>query len=293
MKRALLIYNPVSGDHSIPAKLDYIIGRFQDSGTLIQPFRFYNYDENVLVRLLEENNPDFIVISGGDGTVNYIVNVLLKNNYNIPIGLIPSGTCNDFANSLSIPTNLETSLDIIIEGNTLEVDVGLVNEQNYFLSTCAGGNFVDVSFNTHNDLKKNFGPLAYYLKGLTEVKNLRPFKLKITTENMVLEEKAFVFVILNGTQGAGFSDLIREADITDGLMDILIIKRCSHLDLAGLFFKVLSHDFRNDRNITKLTCESCKIECDADIPISIDGERGVGLPYDIRFINKALTVFVE
>lgn len=293
MKKALFIYNPNSGDHSIINKLEYLIGRFQDSGILIQPLRFTNYDEHFLINVIKDINLDFIVTSGGDGTINYIVNVLLKNGINLPLGIIPSGTCNDFANSLGISNVLEECVDIIVNGHVLDVDVGLINNSTYFLSTYAGGCFVDVSFSTNTELKRNFGPLAYYLKGLQEVKNLRPFNLKITTDDGVIEEKAFIFLVLNGTQGAGLSGLISEADITDGLMDILIIKRCPHIDLAGLFFKVLSRDLGTDKNITKLTTRKCKIECDHDIPTSIDGEKGNSLPTEITFLKNALKIFVE
>jgi len=293
MKKAILIYNPTSGDHSIINKLDYIIGKFQDNDILIQPVRFYNYEETFLLNILQESNSDYIVISGGDGTLNFIANVMLKNTINIPIGIIPSGTCNDFANSLGISSVIEECIDTIIEGKILDVDVGLLNDSTYFLSTFAGGCFVDVSFSTNNELKRNFGPLAYYLKGLQEVKNLRPYTLKIKTEDKVIQEKAFIFLILNGTQEAGLSGLIGEADITDGLMDILIIKSCSHIDLASLFFKVLSRDLTTDKNITKLTAKSCTIECDKKIPTSIDGEKGSGLPIKVMFIGKALKIFTE
>lgn len=291
MKKAVLIYNPIAGDHSIPAKLDYILGRFQDHDTLIQPYRFFNYEESNLLNILRQGSIDYIVISGGDGTLNYVVNVLLKYDIKIPVGIIPSGTCNDFAYSLDIPSSLEQSLDTILAGNTQDVDAGLINNNNYFLSTCAGGLFVDVSFSTHNELKKNFGPFAYYLKGLSEVKNRKPFRLRLQTQNETLDEDILVFLILNGTRGAGFSNLIREADLSDGMMDILLIKNCSHIDLAALFFKVLSNDTLDERHVIKIRTNHCRIESDYDIPVSIDGEKGVGLPIEVKFVNKALRVF--
>lgn len=293
MKKAIFIYNPVAGDHSIPGKLDYIIGRFQDQNVMVYPYRFSNFEENNLLSVLSQGAIDYVVISGGDGTLNYVINIMLKNNIKIPVGIIPSGTCNDFAYSLDIASSLEQCLDIILSGKTLSVDAGLINGTDYFLSTCAGGLFVDVSFNTHTELKKNFGPIAYYLKGLSEVKNRKPFMLKIRTEEETFEDEVLIFLILNGTRGAGFSNLIKEADVSDGIMDILVIKNCSHIDLAGLFFKVLSNDSLNDKNVAKLRTRSCVIECGCDIPVSVDGEKGTDLPLEVSFVNKALEVFVK
>lgn len=292
MKKALLIYNPLSGDHSVSNKLDYVIGRFQDTDILLQPYRFFNFSEKSLLKVLLQPKLDFIIVSGGDGTLNYVTNLMLKNKLNLPIGIIPSGTCNDFAGSLSIPQSLTECLDIILAGKTLEVDAGLINDKTYFLSTCAGGLFVDVSFNTHHELKKNFGPLAYYLNAINEVANVKPFRIKIKTESNVIEEEALIFLILNGARGAGFSNLISEANISDGMMDIMLIKNCNHIDMAALFFKVLSNDFHSDKHITKLRAKFCSVESSTNITLSVDGEKGMNLPINVQFINKALKVFV-
>ncbi|MCX8130046.1 MAG: YegS/Rv2252/BmrU family lipid kinase [Clostridia bacterium] len=293
MKNAIFIYNPVSGDHSIPSKLDYIMKRFQENFVLLQPYRLSEETDHMLPEFLKQNNYDFAIISGGDGTLNSIINVMMKNEINIPVGIFPYGTSNDFARCLSLPSNLSEIIDIILAGNTIEVDAGLINEQQYFLSTCAGGGFVDVSFSTHNELKKNFGPLAYYLKAISEVKNIKSFKVKIKTETKTIEEQVLLFFILNGKHAAGFYNLIEEADISDGMMDIVLIKSCSHIDLASLFFNVLSNAYLNNKNVMKLQAKTCEISGDNGISLSVDGEKGDGLPVTIRFINKALKVFVK
>jgi len=112
--------------------------------------------------LLTEGSYKFVISSGGDGTLNFICNIIMKNNLSVPMGIIPAGTCNDFASILNIPTSVEECVDIILKGRTVDVDVGVVDDS--FLSSCAGGVFVDVSFST----EKNLGALAYYLKALTD-----------------------------------------------------------------------------------------------------------------------------
>lgn len=293
MDRAIMAYNPFSGDQSIVQKLDYIIDRFQNSNILLQPYRLQYDNSEEFGRLLKENAFSFIISSGGDGTLNYVSNVILKNNIDIPMGIIPAGTCNDFASILNLPVFLDENLDIILKGKTIEVDVGIINEETYFLSSCAGGALVGVSFNTHGELKKNFGPFAYYLKALSEVANIRPFKLTVQTEKETIEDDFLLFVILNGKQAGGFNNIIKQADISDGLMDIVLIKNCNHIDLAGVFFSVLSQEDLNNKHIVTLRAETCRIEGPEGIVISIDGEKGSELPVDIRFIKKALKVFVK
>lgn len=293
MEKALLVYNPSSGDQAIPQRLDYIINRFQKKNILLQPYRLAKDSGKDITSLLMNDGFRFIISSGGDGTLNFISNIMLKKNLTVPMGIIPAGTCNDFASILNIPSTLEESLDIILGDKLIEVDVGVVNEKIYFLSSCAGGILADVSFNTNIELKKNFGPFAYYLKALSEMANMKPFKLNIETEKQTFEEDTLLFLILNGKQAGGFTNIMNEADYSDGLMDIVLIKNCSHIDLAGIFFNVLSNDALNNKNIVTIRTKKCTIKASRDIALSIDGEKGPSLPADVRFINKALKVFVR
>jgi len=291
MRRAIFIYNPVSGDHNISHKLNHIIGRFQDGGVLLQPYRLSSPDYSDLTEVIKQDDYSFVAAAGGDGTLNIVVNSMLKSGLDMPLGIIPSGTCNDFARSLNIPSNLNDCIDVILSGRTSRVDVGLVNGEQYFLNTCAGGLFVDVSFSTNSELKKNFGTFAYYLKAVSEVTNINPFKLELATDSETVKQQVLLFLILNGKHGAGFSNLVKEANVTDGLMDIILVKNCSHIDLAAIFFKVLSNEAMNDRNVTILQSKNCLIKGNKEVLTTVDGEKGPGLPLEIRFLNRMLGVF--
>jgi diacylglycerol kinase (ATP) len=293
IKKAVFIYNPASGDQTVPGRLDYIIEKFQSKNIILQPYRMYCGDDDNLVHVLKSVWLDFAVISGGDGTLNKVVNILLKNDIRLPIGIIPSGTCNDFARSLNLPSALEFCLDVILKGNIAEVDIGLINEKDYFLGTCAGGFIVDVSFNTDSELKRNFGPFAYYLKALNEVNNKHSFRIEIKTENEVIKKEVLMFMVLNGKTAGGFSNIVKDADYSDGIMDIVLIRNCSHLDLANLLFMVLNNEFSSNKNVTLLRSRTCSITGPRDVPISLDGEKGDGLPLSIRFLNKEMRIFVD
>jgi diacylglycerol kinase (ATP) len=292
LEKAFFIYNPLSGNRGVPLKLDYIINRFFQKDILLIPYRISGHNHERLMYILKNEDFSRIIVSGGDGTISSVVNLLLKNHINLPIGIIPSGTCNDLARSLEIPQNLKNCLDVLLKGNIEEIDVGIINEETYFLNTCAGGIFVEASFCTSNELKKNLGSLAYYLKALDEVTNIKPFKLTVQTDSDTINDEFLLFLILNGKHVAGFNNIIKKADLSDGLMDILLIRNCLPVDIAGLFFRVLSNDFLNDKNVIWVKTKSCTITGSSRVALSIDGERGAGLPVSVRFINKAVKVFV-
>lgn len=290
MDKALLVYNPFSGDRGIAQKLDFIVQRFQQEGILLQPYRIMEGCEKNISRVMADSSFKFVISSGGDGTLNFVSNILMKENLSIPMGIIPAGTCNDFASILNIPPSIEECVDIILRGKTVEVDVGVVDDRTYFLSSCAGGVLVDVSFSTNSELKKNLGAFAYYLKALSEMANMKPFKVTIKTEKEVFEDEILLFFILNGGQAGGFANIMN-ADYADGLMDIVIIKDCRRIELAGIFYNVINNEVLSNKNVVAIRTNRCTIKSSREIVLSIDGEKGQSLPAEISFINKALKVF--
>lgn len=293
MEKAVLIYNPMSGARFITSKLNYIFEKFQQKEVLIQPYILDVSRKSELIELIKRENYSFVIVAGGDGTVNFVANVLMQTELDIPLGVIPAGTCNDFAACINVPSKFETSLDIILKGKVKPVDVGLLNKEKYFLNTYAGGVFADISFKTENELKKNLGAFAYYIKALSEVKNIKSFELTIKTADKEIKQDAILFFVTNGKSIAGFSNVMKKANITDGMMDIAIIKKCSHIDLMALFFKILNGTQENDPNVMFLRAKKCLISTDREIQITVDGEKGDPLPVVIEFENKSLKVFTK
>lgn len=293
MKKVLLVYNPISGNRNVPKKLDYIVSRFLEKDLLPIPFRMEKDNGALLERVLSEDEYAYVVVSGGDGTVNMLASILLTKGIDIPMGIIPAGTCNDFARSINLPADLKKCLDIILAGNIAKIDAGLISNKKYCLNTCAGGNFVDVSYSTNPEFKKNFGPLAYYVKALGEVSNLKPIKLKLTADNETVEGDFLLFLILNGKHAAGLSNIVGEADISDGYMDIVLVKNCLHVEMPGLLFKVLNNDFINDKNVKWIRTSKCTIEGDQSFNLSVDGEEWESLPITIEFFHQILKVFIK
>lgn len=293
MRKAILVYNPLSGARVIVNKLGYIFNKFQSKGILVQPYIIQFDNRNELINMLKSEEYELVIAAGGDGTMNFVANVLMIGGLRIPLGVIPAGTCNDFAACIGVPSNFEDSIDVILKDRLKQVDVGLLNKEKYFLNTYAGGAFADISFKTDNEAKKNLGAFAYYIKALSEVANIRSFKLVINTDKgEEIKEDAILFVITNGKNIGGFSNLVKKASITDGMMDIVIVKECSHIDLIALFFKVLNGTLDNDPNVTILKVKKCFISTSRQIVSTVDGEKGDSLPAVVEFINKGFTVFV-
>ncbi len=292
MQNALFIYNPRSGKNRL-RQPGPILERLTGHGLLTQTFYLSGTnDHQQLIRILSQGHFDSVIISGGDGSINFVVNVLLQNQIELPVGIIPAGTSNDLARNLKIPLQQTKAADLILKGKTSVIDVGLANQKIYFLSSYSGGLFTDISYKTEGKFKKSLGPLAYYLKGIQELSRVNPFSLTVETGSGIIEEDVLLFFILNGPNVAGLSDIVHEANPADGLLHLVLIRKCNPIDLAGLFFNMLGrHSLRGDDKVKVLSAPEFRLSSDREIALSIDGERYDNLPAELNITPQKLTVF--
>lgn len=295
MKTFLYIYNPFSGAQSGGSDLDLVLAAFYKSGIYVLPHRLFTMeDDPVLDQLLADRERfDGIVISGGDGTVAQIIDRLIRYGNDTPVGIVPGGTCNDFARNLKMPSSLFECINVFCEQRVDTVDllkVTSANQTQYICNSIAAGVFVGVSHTTSPEFKKVFGSLAYYIAALGEISDMKPFHITVDSEKGSVQADALVFAVLNGTDVGGMKKLISEADLKDGEMNIMIVKDCNPMERAGVGLNLLAH--KADKNIIHLSCARCRIAVDKEMSVSVDGESGPSLPYDVEIVPGKLRVFV-
>ena len=246
--KCLFIINPSAGTKTIQKKLDQIIGQMilKKLVSTIDVFYTEKKDDAYQYCLkLKDDDYDFVVSVGGDGTVNEIINGFIENHLQTPLAILPGGTVNDFANHLHLPHDTDDFIQMIEDFQTMKVDIGKVNEH-YFANVIAGGMFSDISFQVSKADKERFGPLAYYISGIRQLPTQlhTSLHLKITADDQTFEEDAKLFIITNTSQVGGFKDITPHANVQDGQLDLLIIKNCSTTDLISLFkdYKLNSHE---------------------------------------------------
>lgn len=295
MKKFLYIYNPYSGMQVGGSELDGILAAFYKRNIYVIPHRLYSMENDTVLEdyLRAENAFDGIAIAGGDGTVGKIIDRMIKNGNKTPVGIVPGGTCNDFARNLGMPASVFDCISVFAEGNTADIDmlrVGSADGVQYVCNSIAAGVFVGVSYSTSPEFKKVFGSLAYYITAVGELANMKSFNIRVETPDGVTEEKALVFAVLNGTDVGGMKQLITDADLSDGMMNVMIVKDCSPAERAAVGIDLLAH--RQNKNIIHLECPKCSISVDQDMQVSLDGEAGLGLPYEIDNVPGLLRTFV-
>lgn len=289
MKKVKLIYNPYSGENLILSKLDEIINIHQQAGLTIVPYRIRKdcVIDNAFSDI-RSGEYEYVLVAGGDGTVDSIVNAMARQGISLPIGILPVGTANDFSKFLGIPFDIGEACKQIIGSKVTTIDLGSINDK-YFVNVASTGLFTDVSQKTDVNLKNTIGKLAYYLKGLEELPNFRPLKVKITSEEVNFDGTMYLMLIFNGKTAGGFN-LATRADATDGMLDIIIFKAVQIYELIPLFIKLFMGEHLDSDKVIYFKTDRLHIESSEDIVTDIDGEKGPDFPLDIKCIKGGLKI---
>lgn len=294
MKKINLIYNPNSGNKFFKNELDFCVKKFQSKGYLVNLFRLGNVkDIDHYFNCVRKDDCDAFVISGGDGTINLVVNAIMKYGLNnIPIGIIPSGTANDFATFLNLPKKVEEACKIIVDNNVMSVDIGIANDK-YFVNVCAGGLFANVGQKINKDAKETFGKISYYVKAIEEMSHCSPIKLRIKNSKEIIEGDFYLFLILNSTGTGGIEKISPNSSINDGVFDFVAFKNINLTKIPSLALKFLKGDHLEDDGVVffrdnEIFIENLSNEC---IQTDLDGEVGPSVPVKIKNITKCINVF--
>ncbi len=290
------IYNPTAGETAIRDRLDDIIALYQQRGYTIVPYRldFKGDGSGMLADL--DGRFDHLLLAGGDGTVNYVVNLLKNNGIDIPLAILPAGTANDFA--MMLGTRHGDVVDMcraILDGEVRSVDIGKVNG-NWFVNVFSCGLFTEISQKTPTIMKNTFGKLAYYVSVLGELTRYRTMEVKIETDGGNFEGRCFLFLVFNG-KTAGTIRMAYLSEVDDGLLDLLVIKSAGPvqtLQTAVRYLVQMQHGNASSYppGIEHIRCSRLRAESKTPEATDIDGQPGPSFPLEITCEKDALRVVI-
>ena len=290
MKKLMLVYNPVSGNASFKQRLDEMVWKFQERGCMLYLYRTAK-DLHTLPLYIREAGVEGVIAAGGDGTVHGIVNIIVKEELNLPMGIFSSGTSNDFATHLGLAGRLENYIDNILMGRTRWIDLGRIGEE-YFINVASAGVMTNIAHEVDVRLKNALGKMAYYLKGIGELPRFRSVKFTIEADGERYEEEGFLFVLVNSDVVAGFSNVAAQAKIDDGKLDFLLVRKCSIPELMALTAEIVSGRGISEKNVLYLQAKHFRISADTALQSDVDGELGTFLPLTVETMPRAIEVFV-
>ena len=293
MKRMLFVYNPHAGKGLLKQKLSEIVDIFvkAEYEVVIYPTQAYRDAYRKITEMTEDY--DLVVCSGGDGTIDEVVTGMMEREHKIPVGYIPTGTTNDFANSLKIPKDFLAAADNAVHGSAFPYDIGQFNDD-VFVYIAAFGLFTDVSYETKQEIKNVLGHLAYVLEGAKRLFNVPSYKIRVTHDDEVIEDEFIYGMVTNSRSVGGFRNMIgKNVKFDDGVFEVTLIRRPKNpIELqeiiAALLIEQVDTKHMYSFKARKITFESLE-----EIPWTLDGEYGGSHDMvEIMNQNKAMELMV-
>ncbi len=294
-RKILYFVNPISGTRGKEAILKLIKEETTQAGisfdiTHTNKAGDYNY---LASRIQQEGITD-VVICGGDGSVNQVCSGLLT--VPVRVGIIPMGSGNGLALAARIPKDTRNALRLIFNGTASRIDAFRIN--GYFSCMLCGLGF-DAQV-AHDFAQQSSRGLATYVRQtLKNYFTARPFPFRITTTSKIFSCEAWFVSIANSNQFGNQFTIAPRASLSDGLLDIVVVKKMNKLTLiwkvlqqvrAGKIKAVTDPDFEKDA-ILYFQTPALQIDNSAAAPLHIDGEpAATATAFDIRVLPGVINL---
>jgi len=263
MKNVLVVYNPNAGrKQSVRLKkkiTDFLCSR----GCSFKMFPVNELAESFT------GNYDSLIVIGGDGTVNKAAVYCIGKD--IPLGIVPAGTANLFAEKLGIKSNIKKTISVLVKQNIKACDVLKINDK-YSVLRAGFGYDSDIICKTPQSLKNKFGYFAYFIAGILFALRLKKRSYKLTLDSNNIEISASCLIIANCSNMYKNYAQVGKSDVQDGIFEIFIMDIINPFVFFGEFLKIVFNINKDNKSVKFLHAKRLEIENEF-ITCHIDGEK--------------------
>ena len=232
---------------------------------------------------------DRIIVVGGDGTLHEVVNGI--DPAKCVIGIIPTGTGNDFCRSMDIPKDPFAAVDYIFSDNIRTIDLGCVNGRRFL-------NIAGIGFDAEAANMVNTSPVLRYLSGtvayLAAVFTLLPtytnIPISITVDQETVSSCVFLVAVGNSNYYGGGMKIVPQAVIDDGLFHLCLGKDISLSDALGILPKIFSGKHIKHPKVYCMSGKHITLTSSTPMNVHADGEIVSVTPADFTIIPSCLRV---
>ena len=277
-KRVLILLNATAGTGKAGTNAWDIVSAFASEGyePVIYPIVPGTGlgSEHLLAQY--EGRVDMVFCGGGDGTLNHVIQGIMRMSERPLLAYLPAGSTNDFAKGLGIPPTHKKALEIALHGSPFRFDVMQMNDR-FFNYVAAFGAFSAISYATDQQMKNVFGHAAYILNAITEWNKHIHYNCHMRIETDAdTEEGDYLFGAVCSTISVGGFEMFKGSDVrlNDGKMELLLIRKPrSATEIPNILNSILTGSL-SDPNITFRQVSRAKFFSDRNTAWSLDGEFG-------------------
>ena len=238
--------------------------------------------------LAHKDSIDCVILGGGDGTINAAGPALLK--VDLPLGVLPLGTANDFARSIGVPFDIEAAAQVIGDGTLQRIDVGAVNGLPFF-NVASVGLAADLAQRLTADSKRRFGRFSYALSAAHLLAEAQPFHATIITGADRTMVRTMQITVGNGRFYGGGNIVARNARIDDGHLDLYSLEFSQVWRMALMIRTFKSGSHGTIREVRTARGDSFEVITRRPRPVNADGELVTATPAVFTQHLQALRVY--
>lgn len=289
--RILVVVNPVAGKGRALLVKQQIASALQHRYE--QDFLIWsNPSLDLTTLVIEQINArayTYVVVIGGDGTVNQVARALINRSETLVI--MPVGSGNGLARHLNIPMNTQKALELLTDGETTTIDA-IKLSNGYAFCTTGVGYDAHVAHLFANAGKR--GLLTYVKMVLRSFFSYEPQHYVLKTETKELNLRAFFITIANANQWGNNVKVAPNALIDDGYLNVVVLKPFKWYHLPGLAFRLLTGKFNKAKSVTNFSCKHIEIQASQDkVEGHFDGEPVIfSSPMVFECIPKCVNVLL-
>jgi len=230
-----------------------------------------------------------IMAAGGDGTINEVVNGIARTG--TALAVLPLGTGNVWVRELRLPLRPRDAAIALSMGHTLQLDLGLA-EQRYFLLMAGVGFDAVVTRAVDPQLKRRLGMLAYIVQALRAARDVRGTRARLTLDGRVVKGRVLMVVIGNSRLYGGVLEITHHANLTDGLLDIAVIKGQDVRSAPLHLLSILLRRYHLNPDMAYYRAREVRIESAIPLGVHVDGDPLGTTPMTFRVAPAALRALV-
>ena len=289
MKKAIVIYNPISGkgassraaelmkQSALSNKYELIFAKTEYSG----------HAKEIALKGIEDGVRYFIAV-GGDGTINEIGSVLKGKD--AVMGIIPMGSGNGLAKHIGMSTELSKAINQLTTAKESAIDTLRIN--NRFAVNVSGFGFDGyVAYRFNHDGKRG---LSTYTKiGLTEYFKYPFQEFEITIAEKTMSVKKHMLVIANASQFGNAAIIAPTAELTDGIIELVAVELPPTLKIPGILYRLFTGKLRDNKYIQTFKCNSFSAKSKIPVHLHIDGESMEPIhEINVELAPQSLTILI-
>lgn len=283
MKKCIVIINPKSGkgfNKNNISKMDNILDNYNYESTFI----FTKYAGHASEIIQSVDYADLVISVGGDGTFSEVMNGNLKRKERLVLAHLPVGTTNDIGAMYGLGISMYTNLKLILTGEIVGVDIGIINKH-AFTYVASFGKFMDIPYQTPQELKKMLGYFAYMIEVFKSIFKRTPkYEIDYVVDGEKHTGKYTFIIISNANRIAGINNFYSDIKLDDDKMEVMLCSLRKKRDIIKGFYALKTNKVNHVAGVELYKANSISITFkDKERPWCVDGEKFDGKTNTYKF----------